>query len=367
MEQIAFGIKLTEIRTTKGLTQGELAKKCKISMRTIQRIESGAVKPQAFTIRAISEVLEIDFFDASNYTDEDAKKDHRSNTKWYSSLLWHIKDLFNLRTNTVKKLSILSVVVCITTLGLLSIADNLSAQKTETQKVKASDYSKFQIFNGGGFYYKFPKGELGLSGVFDDTVCYFLEKGLIQESKNNIFLNRSFVGKAFKGDTVIYNNRKVNIKPPYKFQVSSFHGINYKFKKDDDIKWYSTINDTTYFFLKKDSISMYKNNVYLNQSFVGKAIVGDTIIYRSREVFIKSTNAKFVNFKVFGIYYKYPYGELEMSSRINDTTYHFLKKDLIQEFKSNIFLNRSFVGKALVGDTVIYRNRKVIIKSACSK
>lgn len=373
MEQTTFGKKLTEIRNAKGLTQDELAKKCKISLRTIQRIESGVVKPRVFTIRAISEILEIDFFDASNYTHEDAKINQHSDTKWYSILLWHVKDLFNLKTNTMKKLSILLVILCVIILGALSITNNLSTKKVKIQKVKAqkvdvSDYPKFLIFNGGGFYYKFPKGELGLSGENNDTVYYFLKKDLVQVCKKNVFLNRSFVDKVLVGDTIIYKNRKLIIKSPYKYLEFSSRGIYYKYQ-EGEFKSSSGINyDTTFHYLKKDLIQIFENNVFLNRSFVDKVIVGDTVIYRNREVYIKPATAKFVTFYDYGmICYKYRRGEIDMSSRINDTTYHFLKNDLIQEFKNNIFLNRSFVGKALVGDTVIYRNLKVIIKSAYSE
>ena len=41
MNQPDFGRKLSEIRRANGLTQDELAEKCKITVRTIQRIESG--------------------------------------------------------------------------------------------------------------------------------------------------------------------------------------------------------------------------------------------------------------------------------------------------------------------------------------
>ena len=63
MEQPDFGRKLVEIRNVNGLTQEELAEKCKITIRTIQRIESGIVKPRAFTIKIISTILGFDFYE----------------------------------------------------------------------------------------------------------------------------------------------------------------------------------------------------------------------------------------------------------------------------------------------------------------
>lgn len=70
MRKLDFGKKLLEVRTTQGLTQDEVAEKCNISARTIQRIEFGKVKPRAFTIKVISEVLGFDFFKTSDLSED---------------------------------------------------------------------------------------------------------------------------------------------------------------------------------------------------------------------------------------------------------------------------------------------------------
>jgi transcriptional regulator with XRE-family HTH domain len=41
MNQPDLGLKVTELRQQKGLTQEQLAERCEVSPRTIQRIESG--------------------------------------------------------------------------------------------------------------------------------------------------------------------------------------------------------------------------------------------------------------------------------------------------------------------------------------
>lgn len=61
MEKQLFGKKLLEIRKAKGLTQEEVAEKCGITTRTIQRIESGLVEPRAYTIKTISETIGFEF------------------------------------------------------------------------------------------------------------------------------------------------------------------------------------------------------------------------------------------------------------------------------------------------------------------
>lgn len=107
MEKPDFGTKLIEVRKAKGLTQEEVAEKCKITVRTIQRIESGLVTPRAFTIKVICETLGFDFFEASNTGYEVFTENQNSNLEDHK-VLWYLKDLFNLKTNAMKKISILA-------------------------------------------------------------------------------------------------------------------------------------------------------------------------------------------------------------------------------------------------------------------
>ena len=51
MDILDFGKQLLKIRKARGLTQAEVAEKCNVTVRTIQRIESGAVNPRSSTIK----------------------------------------------------------------------------------------------------------------------------------------------------------------------------------------------------------------------------------------------------------------------------------------------------------------------------
>ncbi|MEP0985713.1 helix-turn-helix transcriptional regulator [Ekhidna sp.] len=57
IEQPTLGSKLLELRTRQGITQHELREKCHVSVRTIQRIEAGAVTPRASTVKILLEAL----------------------------------------------------------------------------------------------------------------------------------------------------------------------------------------------------------------------------------------------------------------------------------------------------------------------
>lgn len=58
---MALGNKVSDQRKRKGLTQEELASLINVTVRTIQRIESGESRPRSFTLKAIAAALEIPF------------------------------------------------------------------------------------------------------------------------------------------------------------------------------------------------------------------------------------------------------------------------------------------------------------------
>lgn len=70
MNQPDLGLKVTELRQQKGLTQEKLGEYCDVSTRTIQRIENGEVEPRSFTRNSLSNILEFDLGrESTGYTD----------------------------------------------------------------------------------------------------------------------------------------------------------------------------------------------------------------------------------------------------------------------------------------------------------
>ena len=63
MNQPDLGLRVNELRQQKGLTQEQLAEKCEVSTRTIQRIENGEVDPRSYTLQCLSENLDFDFME----------------------------------------------------------------------------------------------------------------------------------------------------------------------------------------------------------------------------------------------------------------------------------------------------------------
>jgi len=66
-----LGLKISETRKSKGLSQEALAEVANISLSTIQRIEKGKVVPRPYTLKILADTLELDMFDLSpSDTDE---------------------------------------------------------------------------------------------------------------------------------------------------------------------------------------------------------------------------------------------------------------------------------------------------------
>lgn len=140
MDGFDFGKELKRIRKRKGITQSELAEKCKLTICTIQRIESGAVKPRSSTIRILSDFLEIDFFESS----------HKNSKPRFNSFLFRFKELFNLKKIAMKNVMIFSISLIV--LVLISIT---ATKKTDF--INSEDYEilgSFSQINNNWFIVK---------------------------------------------------------------------------------------------------------------------------------------------------------------------------------------------------------------------
>ena len=120
IQQPELGKKIAVLRKAKGLTQEELVDKCNLNIRTLQRIEAGKVIPRAYTIRLIFEALDFPF--------EASQKDKGFLQKWLEQCYLHFIDLFNLKTNTMKKISILTLLTSAVVLGIFTITNKTVAQ-----------------------------------------------------------------------------------------------------------------------------------------------------------------------------------------------------------------------------------------------
>jgi transcriptional regulator with XRE-family HTH domain len=142
MDKPKFGKKLNEVRKSNGLTQVELAEKCQFTLRTIQRIEAGIVEPRFFTIKTLSRILDYDFFTVSKFTGDEIKHKNLHLSK-FKALSYYMKDLFNLKINPMRKLSILTPAFLIIGMALFLFISEAQAQN----KKEITDNSIIVFYN----------------------------------------------------------------------------------------------------------------------------------------------------------------------------------------------------------------------------
>ncbi len=151
MKQPELGKKIADLRKAKGYTQEELVERCNLSVRTLQRIESGEVVPRSHTIRVIFAALDYKVYDSSNMR--------------ISLFFRQVRDLFNLKTNTMKKISILTLAFAAAVFVLLSVCMDGSAQsEAKIRKIISENNVKFQRW--------FNTGQVdSLLTIYSDDAC----------------------------------------------------------------------------------------------------------------------------------------------------------------------------------------------------
>lgn len=126
MKQPELGKKVLELRQARGLTQTELAESCRVSLRTIQRIEAAEVTPHNHTVKLIFSCLDYDFNDLSK-----SRMDGNRAKRPIQRLIDYVRDLFNLKTNAMKKLSVLSLFAIFVFTGVFLVNNTINAQEVD--------------------------------------------------------------------------------------------------------------------------------------------------------------------------------------------------------------------------------------------
>lgn len=148
IQQPELGKKIADFRKSKGFTQEELVEKCNLSVRTLQRIEAGEVTPRIYTVKLILEVLELDYESTvSSLNGENKTGIGMRFEQFYTSFL----DLFNLKTNTMKKVSILSVALIAIIFGVSSLTNVTLGQSDSKVRniIEKTNADFLQYFNTG--------------------------------------------------------------------------------------------------------------------------------------------------------------------------------------------------------------------------
>ena len=188
MKQPELGKRIAELRKAKGLTQEELVEKCNINVRTLQRIESGEVTPRSYTIKIIFAALDYNLFDSSKQPSDRSTFAGFIIPKWLGQSYKYFLDLFNLKTNKMKKLMILSippVTMCIVMLFVFSSNTRAQASVAIHEKFeKASSNLKFERwFN---------------SGQIDSISMRYFENACMMPDQSPTIQNRKSINEHFR-------------------------------------------------------------------------------------------------------------------------------------------------------------------------
>jgi transcriptional regulator with XRE-family HTH domain len=143
IQQPELGRKIADLRKEIGLTQEELVEKCNLSVRTLQRIESGDVTPRPYTIKLIFKALELS---ADNSFEKLFNNNKGLILKWLEQFYISFIDLFNLKTNTMKKISILTVILSLIIFAIIMANSEIEEQKSEKkQSAETEDTNKVYV------------------------------------------------------------------------------------------------------------------------------------------------------------------------------------------------------------------------------
>jgi len=114
MKQPQLGKKISALRRTKGFTQTELAQKCNLSLRTIQRIEATEVTPRSYTLKLIFKNLGYDAY-------------YSTEKKTFS----RTKDVFRFKKNRTRKILILVAAISLVFFSILQLSSKNKKQFSE--------------------------------------------------------------------------------------------------------------------------------------------------------------------------------------------------------------------------------------------
>jgi len=189
MNQPELGKRIAELRKAKGFTQEELVEKCNINVRTLQRIESGEVTPRIYTIKTIFTALDYTIYNSTNNQQKRSEFFTSVFSKWSGQSYQYLLDLFNLKTNTMKKIMILSIptiTLCVVMLFAFSSNSRAQARLAMHEKFeKTCSTLKFeQWFN---------------TGQIDSISMRYLNNACMMPDQSPTIHDRKSIYEHFKG------------------------------------------------------------------------------------------------------------------------------------------------------------------------
>ena len=289
MKQPDLGKKIAELRKSKGLTQEELVEKCNLNVRTLQRIESGEVVPRNYTIKAIFTALDYNGYDSDEITPNKFRETRFIIFSRLEQFYRYFLDLFNLKTNTMKKISILlTIIVCIS-LCLFGFKSEFKKTVTDENKpiVIIKNLSDSIVYIGfKNPIYVYTKNA-------DTSLLHFeIDNGRIENNNGNYTIIARSIGEVTL--YVYYNKQLIKLlhfksdiipTPTVSVIHENMGRIDKKdLKQNEKVFKIHSINDLYEFEIVGFSIT-------INNKVVDKKIVSKSGLYSKEQLeFIKTMN-----------------------------------------------------------------------------
>jgi transcriptional regulator with XRE-family HTH domain len=209
MQQPDLGKKISELRLAKGLTQGELAERCNVSLRTIQRIESADVTPRSATVKLIFSSLDYEIYNTSGNASGKLNNIAYHLKSWPGQFYLYALDLFNLKTNVMRKISILSILLFAMIFGVTSFL-------SETKAQSADQVREILEKNNENFKALFNNDQVDeLMKLYHSDACIlgegcgaeFIRQSLSYKSKMFTFLHLETTGVNVDGNIAVEKGR----------------------------------------------------------------------------------------------------------------------------------------------------------------
>lgn len=210
MNQPELGKTISELRKAKGLTQDELVIMCNLSVRTLQRIESGEVTPRSYTIKTIFKALDYNIYEIIQSEEKEIPKELKSDLSWLEQILKYVFDLFNLKTKTMKKLLILSSF----TIFMVFLFTGLTNAQTVDNSTLVG---KWQLCDGSGNLVKSGNARVKIITTESFTVTQINQD---QKTFSTIFIGSYSLKNGVYTETITYATDQLH---SYVGQINSFN------------------------------------------------------------------------------------------------------------------------------------------------
>ena len=175
MKQPELGKKIAELRKAKGLTQEELVEMCNVSVRTIQRIETGEVEPRSYTVKTILAALDYNL----DLLSDDENEPVQPASGWSGKPMMIDEDVLLTSEVLTKQLTIAWIFgICYFIMSFLEAAVEYARFMEDAMMLGTTAYVVLKLVMLASFIF-FQRGFIVIGEIFDNYLLKIISVLLI--------------------------------------------------------------------------------------------------------------------------------------------------------------------------------------------